>query len=139
MESIKALRVAGYIQSRQWQLARLAAEAPGYSSVLRSRLYPAVIREMFRKPVFSPGRAVPAGAKPPSAYHLKRRFRSGPPLRWCRKSSDPGVRPALPCAFLGYVESTSSVRRLTIAGDRVPAPGQRSDRWAAPLSTGDAP
>jgi hypothetical protein len=137
--SVKAVRGASYIQFRQRKLARLAAAVPVYSSISGSRLRPPVLRQMLRKLVFCLGRAVPAGVKPPSAHDLRRNFRLITLLCWWRESTDPGVRPRHKSAFLGSVESTSSVLCLTTTGVRPHAAGRRSDRLATPLSTGNVP
>jgi hypothetical protein len=125
--SIKPIRVTGYIQFRPGKLARLAAAAPFHASMSGSRLHRPVIREMFRKPVFSPRRpALPA-------YGLGHRSRSLTPLPWCREGVKPGGAFVHPSAFLGYVESASSVLRLTITGDRLQA------ALPTPLSMGSVP
>ena len=131
----RAARVATYMQFRQRKSATLAAEGPADPSMSGSRLRPPVIGEMFGKLVSSPGQAVTAGVKPPSAHPLRHGFPMVTRLRRYDERIDPGVQPVRPSVFLGYVESPSNVRCLTITGDLLQAAGQRSDRFATPLST----
>jgi len=138
IRSIKAVRRAGYIPFRQTESVRLAAEAPVYWSMSGNRLHPPVIREMFRKLVFCPGRAVPAGIEPPSACDLRRSFRWVTPLRCCREGIDPGARPIHPSVFLGSIE-LSNVPCLTVTGDRRRPARRRPDRVATPPSTDSTP
>jgi hypothetical protein len=133
IRSIKAVRVAGYIQFRQRESARPAAEAPVYASMSGNRLHPPLIREMFRKPVFSLGQAGQARIPPPPPYGLGRSFRLLTPLPWCRESVNPGGAFVHPSAFLGYVEPASGVLCLAITGDR-PRGG-----LPTPLSMGRVP
>lgn len=130
---IKAVRGTDYIQFGQRKSARLAAEAPVYSSMSGSCLHLAVIREMFAKLVFSPGRPVPAGVTPSPGYGLVGSFRLPIPRPWCRVSFETGGRFVHPSALLGYVESASSVLCITITGDRLQA------ALRTPLSAGSEP
>jgi hypothetical protein len=136
---LRAARVATYTQFRQRKSATLAAEGPVYPLMSGGRRRSPVISEMFGELVSSPGRAVTAGVKPPSAHHLRRGFPVVTPFPWCGERIDPGVRPVHPAVFSRGVESASSVLCLTIAGDLPQPAGHRADRFGTPRSRDSLP
>jgi hypothetical protein len=102
---------------RKRKSPKLVAEAPVYSSMSGSCLYPTVFSETFRGLVSDPGRAVTADVKPPAAHRPRRGVPMVATLRWYRESVDAAVRPIHSFVFHGYVESASNVLCLTITGD----------------------
>jgi site-specific recombinase XerD len=134
-----ASRLGTYLELRECRSGPLAPEAPVFSFTQNRALHPGTISQTFHALVPRLGLALPAGIGSPRVHDLRHSFAVGTLLRWYRDGADPGARLLDLSTFLGHVDPASTAVYLTITADLLQTAGKRFERFAAPLSTGEAP
>lgn len=134
-----AQRLNAFMALRLERLDEVLGETPLFSFRGGRAVNPGTISQMFRLLAAQINIAVPPGGTPAHVHDLRHSFAVGRLLRWYREGSNPNDKLVKLSTFMGHVDPASTAVYLTITTELMEAAGQRFERFAAPISSGDQP
>lgn len=133
-----AARLTLFLERRERRSGALPPAAPVFSFKAGRPISCNTISQTFHDLVPCLGLALPAGVASPRLHDLRHSFAVGTLLRWYRDGADPAARLLHLSTFLGHVDPLSTAVYLNITADLMQAGAERFERFASPLSTGEA-